>query len=531
MVPPSLEALEAILLQNRGLTDGADFFQPPHPSQLPQSLTGIIPNKLKPVIDRLYQARDNHEEVVIFGDYDADGVCATAILWEALFSIGIRALPFIPDRFNHGYGLTVAALDDLTKKSKPDVIITVDNGIVAYESLEAARAQGIFTIVTDHHQTDTKTLPADLILHSTKLSGSGIAWMLAHALVPETAATSLELAGLATIADQVPLLGANRSVAFHGLKALQNTKRVGLKELFAVAGVEQNSITEKTVGFSIAPRINAMGRIASAMDALRLLCTTSQVRAQHLAQLLQDKNVERQQLTLESVNLAKAQAEEQKNQPLLVIHSTTYHEGVIGLIAGRLVEEYKKPAIVIAVGESTGKGSARSTPQVNIVELLRSVREHLLELGGHPMAAGFSISQDKLIAFTQAAQKKTTQLLKNEPEEAEIEAECLLPTTLVNLESALYLEKYAPFGMGNPLPSFQIDGVTCLSSQLVGKQGNHRKYTFQLGNQIITGMSWYNSQEQAKSMDENLTVIASLTVERWRSTALLLSVQSIQKRK
>ncbi len=526
--PTSLKQLEKILLKNRDLDDGKVFFNPPHPTDLTTKETGLSVSALSAVATRLLQARDLHEEVIIFGDYDADGVCATAILWEALFSLGIRVQPFIPDRFNHGYGLTVAAIEALTAKSKPDLIITVDNGIVAYEALELAKKLGIFTIVTDHHQADTKKLPADLILHSTKLSGSGVAWMLAHFMAPDVAKRSLELAGLATIADQVPILGANRSVAWHGIKALRSTKRLGLLELFAVSGVEQAKITEKTVGFGIAPRINAMGRLASAFDALRLLCTTSPVRAKNLARLLQDKNVERQQLTLDLVAVAKLQAEDQLDASVLVIHSTAFHEGVIGLIAGRLVEEYHKPAIVIAMGESTGKGSARSTAAVNIVELLRSVREHLLELGGHPMAAGFSIEEKKLELFRQAAQENVTKIMLDQPAEEEIEAECVLPAQLVTLATAEYLEKYAPFGSQNRQPIFAIHDATCVSTKLVGKQANHRKYVFNLGGTTVSGMNWYQPAAIANPNQTKLKIIASLGIEEWREKALLLSVKRIE---
>lgn len=526
-VPENLKQLERILLDNRGITDSAAFFQPPHPALLHEAETGIVPAQLLAVTERLEHARSSHEDVVIFGDYDADGVCATAILWEALFSLGIRARPFIPDRFNHGYGLTVKAVKALVEKSRPDLIITVDNGIVAYEALAFAKNLGIFTIVTDHHQPDKQLLPADLLLHSTKLSGSGVAWMLAHELAPTVAANSLELAGLATIADQVPLLGANRSVAWHGLAALRSTTRVGLLELYAVAGIEKAKITEKTVGFGIAPRINAMGRLASAVDALRLLCTTSPVRAQNLAKILQDKNLERQQLTTDLLAVAKLQVASQKDASVLIVHSTEFHEGVIGLIAGRLVEEHQKPAIVIAMGEGVGKGSARSTPQVNIVELLRSVREHLLELGGHPMAAGFNILEEKLESFTRAAQTKVSQIMEKQPGKIEVEVECQLPHSLVSLETAEYLEKYAPFGAANHHPVFEIQNVECLQTQLVGKQANHRKYTFKIGENFVSGVSWYNPNKLAEVNTANLTVIASLAVEEWRGKTLILTVKSI----
>lgn len=527
VVPESIAQLDQILLKNRGITDAARFFQPPLPSELSVVETGLEIAALEAVAQRLRQSAANSESVVIYGDYDADGVCATAILWEALFSLGIRAQPFIPDRFNHGYGLSVGGVDEVVKTHRPDLIISVDNGIVAYEALEHAKKLGIFTIVTDHHQPDTKPLPADLVLHTTKLSGSGVAWMLANHMAPKAAEISLELAGLATIADQVPLVGANRSVAFHGLRALRVSKRVGLKALFTQAKIDQGTITEKTVGFAIAPRINAMGRLASAVDALRLLCTTSKVRAQNLSQLLEDTNRQRQSLTTDLVVTAKKQAELQKSASVLVVHSESFHEGVIGLIAGKLCEEYHKPAIVIATTGELGKGSARSTPELNMVELLRSVREHLLEMGGHPMAAGFNIRSDKIEEFTVALEAAATKRLQEAPVVVAVAVECLLPNALVTLETAQHLEQFAPFGVGNSQPVFEIQGARVVDTRLVGKLQSHRSYTFGINGTAIRGMSWYQSELLA-AVDTNATIIASLGVETWRDVSLLLSVQALK---
>lgn len=527
VVPKSLKELDQILLKNRGITDATGFFLPPVPSELTSNETGLETGMLEKVAARLRQSVTNNEMVVIYGDYDADGVCATAILWEALFSLGIRAQPFIPDRFNHGYGLTVSGVDEVVKTLHPDLIISVDNGIVAYDALEHAKKLGIFTIVTDHHQPDTKPLAADLVLHTTKLSGSGVAWMLAHHMAPDAAMSSLELAGLATIADQVPLKGANRSVAFHGLQALKKTKRVGLKALFSHAKIDQAAITEKTVGFAIAPRINAMGRLASAVDALRLLCTTSKVRAQNLSQLLEDTNRQRQSLTTELVLTAKKQATEQESFPVLVVYSDAFHEGVIGLIAGKLAEEFHKPAIVIATTGELGKGSARSNPSLNMVELLRSVRGHLIEMGGHPMAAGFNIRTDKIEEFTTALYAAATKLLQETTTTTTIDVECQLPAELVTLETAQHLEQFAPFGAGNSQPVFEIQNARVVDTRLIGKLQNHRSYTFGINGTSVRGMSWYQPEALAR-VDTNATIITSLGVETWRGTSLLLSVQAIE---
>ncbi len=469
----SLEETEEIILQNRGVTESDQFFNPIHPSELDEPLTGLSAKTLDAAAALITSAVTKNQEIVIFGDYDADGICAAGIMWEAVHALGGKVRPFLPDRFAHGYGLNNKSLAAvLASGPKPDLLISVDNGIVAHHAMEQLAKSGIQVLLTDHHQPE-KTLPLhDVLVHTTKLCGAGIAWIIANRLNHKQALQSLDLAAIATQADQVPLVGANRAIVWHGLKALRATKRPGLKALYNLAGIEQQSITERAVGFGIAPRLNAMGRLGSPLDALRLVCTRDTKRAMLLASTVNDTNVDRQELTTEATRLAETQAEEQCDNPILVVRSTEFHEGIVGLIAGRITEIYGKPTLALAEGDTTAKGSARSTPSVNVVEVLRSCREHLVEVGGHPMAAGCSVELPNIGALHACL----LEVMRNDTKvEWEEPFDLVLPTRLISSELIELLRKFGPFGAGNVEPVFLLENPDILSVSAFGKEGNHLK--------------------------------------------------------
>ena len=309
------------LLENRDITKKSEFLKPRQPSQYLAAEVGINQVELVKAAARIRLAIQNKQRVIIFGDYDGDGVSATAILWEAIKVAGLITQPFIPHRINHGYGLSLKALTEIfnqdndSQKSKPDLIITVDNGIVAYEALEFLKNLGVEVIVTDHHQPDTKLLPVLATVHTTQLSGAGVAWFLARELCPEVSDQWLDLVTIATIADQMPVLAANRAFIVAGLKILnQRVARPGLKALFKVAEVDPKNLTAEQLSFSLIPRLNAMGRVADGIDALRMLCIKSADKAEALAAKLQVTNLARQELTLELMKEADQQAKSQQSK-------------------------------------------------------------------------------------------------------------------------------------------------------------------------------------------------------------------------
>lgn len=480
--PASCEQVVDLLLKNRNVLEenSLDFFSPKHPSDLSLQEVGIDSVQMHKAVARIKQAKENKEYVVVFGDYDADGVTATAILWETLYEMGVKALPFIPSREKHGYGVSDRSLNDLLADRRPDLIITVDNGIVAHSAFERLQREGIDAIITDHHLPEIKEdkphyPPAYAIVHSTKLCGATTAWFLARELDKQKAAELLDLCAIGTIADQMILLDANRSFAYHGVKALQKTKRIGLLNLYEMAGVKAEDVTSYTINFAIAPRINAMGRLGSALDALRALCTKDKEKSSKLIQVLQSTNEQRQELTWSMVEGAMKRAAEWENEKIIIVSSAEYHEGVIGLIAGKLMEEFSKPAIAISIGDGVAKASTRSVNGVNVVELIRQVRDELIDVGGHPMAAGFSLQSDKIESVTRRLQKIAQEQIDEALLTPHITIEAVLPLNLVQMELVKALKRFEPFGNGNTDPVFGFENVQILQVYSIGREKKHLK--------------------------------------------------------
>ncbi|NCO12518.1 MAG: single-stranded-DNA-specific exonuclease RecJ [Candidatus Pacebacteria bacterium CG_4_10_14_3_um_filter_34_15] len=484
-IPKHIDELKTIIFDNRvKKVDEKEFFNPTHPLELSLKDVGIDEKNLKLVIKRILKAKKNQEYIVIFGDYDADGVCATAILWQTLYEMGCNVKPFIPHRKNHGYGVSVKAIDAILADKKPDLVITVDNGIVALEPIEYLKSKNVDVIITDHHQPEMKDgkpiFPkADYILHTSKLCGATVSWMLAREIEAtdnskkKLATESLDLCGLATIADQVKLLGANRSFAKFGIEAMRKTKRVGLKLLFDKTIKDIAAINSDTVGYAIAPRINAMGRMGDGIVALRFLCTKSKSQAEKLVDILIETNDERKSLTYELLNHAEKQIELIKEENILIVHSELYHEGILGLIAGAMLEKHSKPSIAISMGKKFAKASVRSVPGVNIVEFLRTIRDDLIEVGGHPMAAGFGFDPNKLEKiktrlFALAKKEISVEMLVKE-----IESECILPPELFNDMTAELVESFEPFGQGNRRPLFEFRDLEIIEIVSMGNEGGH----------------------------------------------------------
>lgn len=537
---------EQVLLQNRNIfsKDSQAFFNPSSPLELQASQVGIEKKTLILAAAIILQAILDNKKIVIFGDYDADGICASAVLWESLYAIFVAThaqsknfpVPFIPDREKHGYGISIVAVDEIIQIHNPDLIITVDNGIVAHEAAQYVQERGIQLIITDHHEPEYKTetellLPqADCVVHSTQLCGASVAWMLVKEIEHKyqkkqnsftmTHETSLDLVGIATIADQVPLFEANRSFATYGLVALKKTKRVGLQKLFNYCQITQNDITEWSVGFGIAPRINAMGRLEHGIDALRLLCSKKPIQAEKYAQLLNTTNQKRQDLTKNMVADAKTQVLEKLEENIIIVYSSEYHEGILGLIAGGLTETYSKPAIAISLAGEFAKASARSIPGVNIVKILREIKNELIAVGGHPMAAGFSFETQKLEQITQSLYDIAKKEINPEDLQRSLRVDCEVAHTLLTLETTEKLQKFGPFGMGNPQPQIQVSEIEVLEIKTIGKDNSHVKFT--LGSdsiEKINAIGWKMAHTVTTiKVGELITVVGGLDINEWNNT-------------
>lgn len=516
-----------ILLTNRGLATKKqkdEFLNPKNPYDISFHEVGIDEKQIDKAVKRVELAIKNNEQIVVYGDYDADGVCATAIVWEALDALGAKAVPFIPDRFEHGYGLNKAQVSNLKAQNDSlKLIITVDNGIVAHEGLKEAKKLGIDVIVTDHHTFDKKA-KAYAVIHTLDTSGSAVAWFLARALGSKA---GLELTAIGTIADQLPLVGVNRSIVKYGLAELNKTTRLGLKKLLMVSGLLGKRIGTYEVGFMIAPRINASGRIASAMDALRLLCTRKQARAEILASTLNELNQERQSMVDEAV--AFSTKAESSGDLVLVLADEKYHEGVIGLVAGKLVSEFNRPAIVLSVRGGVAKASARSIAGFNIVEAIRAQGDLIIEGGGHAMAAGFSIHTKNIEIFSKRVNEYAKVNLPPEFLDKKIEADLVLPFGLVNLEVYNMLTVLEPYGVGNPAPLFVTRNVRIVDQRLVGRSGTHLKLVLEKDGTKVEAVQFGRSDKiEADSID----LCYRLSENKWNGKAMVeLVVKDIKWRK
>jgi len=474
------EIIKSLFL-NRGLKTGKqqeEFLNPKDPYRLTPKEVGISPVQLIKALKRIKKAIKNKEPIIVYGDYDTDGVCATAILWETLNKLGAQVMPFIPKR-EEGYGLKVDRID-LMAKEGVRLIITVDQGIVHSKQVAHAKKIGIDVIITDHHQPGEKIPPAAAIVQTTKLAGVGVAWFLAHYLTqkikPKISRPGLDLVTIGTVTDMVPMVGPNRSLVKFGLEMIRKTKRRGLLALFQFAGIEKENISTYEIGFIIGPRINASGRMDDPLEALRLVCTQDETRAVSLAQKIDQQNRERQELTRQTIIHARdLWLKEDGKSALIFIYHQSYEHGVIGLVASRLKDEFNRPAVVLAPREDFWVASARSIDEFSMIEAIREFADLLGEHGGHRLAAGFSVSQDKLEKIKEGLIKRAEKGLGKTKLAPKLDIEAEIELSDLSLGFYQEMEKFAPFGIGNPRPVFASHQVQVNNVRLVGKEKQHLK--------------------------------------------------------
>lgn len=517
----SPEKLIKIILKNRGGVNIDEFLNPSNPYLLTPNHFKINQknlNKAKRIIEKSIKLG---EKIVVYGDYDVDGICATAIVWEALNKMGAKVLPFIPRRENEGYGLSKAGIDNIDAK----LIIAVDSGIVAHEAIDYAHKKGIKVIVIDHHEKPKKLPSADAIIHTTELCSAGIAYFVVKGILDSGQNDALGLAAIATVCDMVPLVGANRSIVKYGLEELNKTARPGLKALLEVAGIKNVGTYE--IGFMIGPRLNASGRIDSALTALRLLCTHDINKAHDWAQELNSINKERQTMMETSVTQAISHwSSVTRQEKIIVIDHESYHQGIIGLIAGKLTEKYYLPSIVISRGEEVSKASARSISGFNIIEAIRTTEKLLINAGGHPMAAGFTIKTAEIANFKLHIANYAKDKLSDDLLEKTLKIDCKID--LENICLGLYneLQKMAPFGLGNPEPIFCSD-AEILNIRTMGAIGQHIKLTLSEGLEAV-GFNMSHFALKLKAGDR-ISIAYVLDLNSYNGkTALQLKIKDIK---
>ncbi|KKR72023.1 MAG: single-stranded-DNA-specific exonuclease [Candidatus Woesebacteria bacterium GW2011_GWA2_40_7] len=508
----TIKDITNILLKNRGIKtekQKMEFFEPIDPMKISLKSLGISESEVKKAIGRIKKAKKNDEHVIVYGDYDADGITGTATMWETLHALGIFVLPHIPERFSEGYGLNLESVARLKKEDpKLKLIITVDHGITAGKKVDEVGKMGIDMIISDHHQQGK-----------------------------EKTKEKLQLAAIGTVADQLPLVGPNRSIVKYGLEELKNTKRPGLLALFDEAGLTGSDPVKRVgtyeVGFMIAPRINSMGRLKHGLESLRLLCTKDKFKAMEIAGNIGRTNFDRQKMVdqIMATTLSEMKIESKGfTNEIIIIAGESYHEGVIGLAAAKLVEEFYRPAIVLSIKEGVAKASARSISGFNIIEAIRKFEDLYIEGGGHPMAAGFSIKTENIPEFSRRLNKLAKGTLTEELLQRRLKIDLELDFEKINPELVEWVKKFEPSGLGNPSPVFVSKDVEIISVKAVGRDAKHLKLKLRQNEHIFDSIFFGGGEMYSKlSTKAKLDVVYRLEENVWNGlVSLQLQIRDIK---
>lgn len=531
-LPPSI----AQCLYNRGLKSPREayaFLSGEVEDNDPFQLRGI-----HQAVARIRQAIRQRERIAVYGDFDADGVAATALLTQTISSLSGHPLPYIPHRFDEGYGLHKEAVERLAQEGC-SLLVTVDCGVRSIDEVRHARELGLEVIITDHHSPPPE-LPSALVVINPKqgecpypfkaLSGTGVAFKLAQALLrverrvpifrkstPLEEEELLDLVALGTITDLSPLLGENRSLVKRGLSALNDSPRPGILALSAP--LKEQTITSQTVGYILGPRLNAAGRLGDAMTSYRLLTTSSPAEAQELALELEERNRQRKELTLQVLEEAQKQIEGHESEHILIAKGEAFPCGIIGLVASRLSEEFYRPAVVVEWGEEESRGSARSIPEFDITKTLDECRDILLRYGGHSLAGGFTVKSEDLATLEErlrslaAGQLSGLELVPILSIDAEL--------SIADLEPAIFAasQTLEPFGPSNSPPAFLSRKVEVREARLVGEAHLRLTLTDPTGSCKGGRMLWdgiaFGRGEEANSLPHYIDLVYVPEIQWW----------------
>lgn len=464
----------------RFLGDEADFSSP------------FLCKDMDKAADRIREAVESGEKICVYGDYDADGVTATALLYTYLESIGADVMYYIPSRSGEGYGMNCDAVDTLNAEGVR-LIVTVDNGVSAYNEVAYANSLGIDTVITDHHSVPDELPPAVAVvdLHRKDcssefklLSGVGVALKLVMAIEGEYCDVDSildelsEFAALGTIGDIVSLTGENRTIVKRGIRAIENSERVGIRALIEKAGGSGKPVTSGSLAFTVVPRINAVGRLGLSTRSLRLLLTEDEDEAYALAEELTEDNSTRQQIEKEilcEIDELIKRDPSLVRQNIIVIAGENWHQGVIGIVAARVKSVYGKPTVIISREGDTARASGRSVEGFSLCDAIFACSDLLTHYGGHPMAVGLSLNSENIEAFRDALYEYTDNI--DEMPLAELSLDCKLNPSLLDLSLYESIEKLEPFGADNPVPVFGLYGVRIEDIKELSA-GKHRRITF-----------------------------------------------------
>lgn len=491
--------LEA-LLRAKGIVGKEEtelFLNPPSINywlqNLPQEFLVALKKSKKLILEHIKQGLP----IVIHGDYDVDGICASAILYKTLKKeLGYKnTFVFVPNRFVHGYGLSTNSIDAclaLVPKKKDVLFITVDSGITAVAEAEDIYKKGHKLIITDHHHKPDILPQAEVILWNDQIVGSALSWILSTALGLADEGM-LALAAIATVTDLQPLLNLNRSLVKKGLEIINKAPPVGIKQLIELNTKGDKPISTYELGWVIGPRLNASGRLIDASASLNLLLQEDKAKALEAAMELNKVNSDRQEKTLEMYDMASTFSQE--NIPRVIItQDANYHEGIIGLVASKLAQTYNRPAIVISTSEEVAKGSVRSIKGINIIEILRQFGDLFVNLGGHPMAAGFSINPENIKTLSDKLTEYFAANFSDDFFDKRLQIDMALPTELINLDTVKTLARLEPYGLGNEKPLFATFKLGVSKIDYIGQQKNHLLLKLFDGNTFFKALFFNNAQ-------------------------------------
>lgn len=518
----------ACLLYQRGIRDESRLKKFLEPSLEDLHDPYLLPDMDK-AVDRIRQAIERGELILVYGDYDADGMTSASIVKESLEQLGAECLVYLPNRFTDGYGPNASVYKYFIEQQGVSLIVTVDNGVAGHEAIDLAQSMGVDVIVTDHHSMPEVLPDAYAIVHPEHpkanypfkhLAGCGVAFKLACALLEEVQVELLDLVAIGTIADMVSLTDENRIMVQYGLEVLRNTQRLGLQELFEVAGISSSDLTEETVGFQLAPRLNALGRLDDPNPAIDLLTGFDDEEVHEIALMIQEKNEERKEIVQAIYEEAKSLID--PNKSVQVLAKQGWNPGVLGIVAGRLLEELGQTVIVLNVEDGRAKGSARSIEAVDIFEALNPHRELFIAFGGHAGAAGMTLEAEQLDALSEILET----YVKDKGIDAKGKSTLYLDEELdlenLSLDTVKSFERLAPFGMDNQKPIFYIRDFQVENARSIGAGDSHLKLKISKGTVDFEVVAFGQGSKATEfSQVKQLELAVTLSVNQWNGQTTL----------
>lgn len=552
-MPNEKELLE-ILLKNRGILDKNSRENFLNPSYTDHIHDPFLLKDMEKSCVRIFEAIEAKEKIVIYSDYDCDGIPAAVIVSDLFNKIGYENfIVYIPDRHDEGYGLNIEAIDKFID-DQVKLVITFDLGITAHKEVLKAQSSGIDVIITDHHLPTGVVLPNAFAIINPKqpecnypdknLCGAGVAFKLVCGFIKKYGEFFkinngwekwlLDMVGVATLADQVPLIGENRVFAYYGLMVLKKAKRPGLVELFKKSSVDISSINEEDITFTLAPKINVASRLDDPMNAFLLLSTNDTIQAKVLSDHLTKINNDRKLMVAHIMKDVKKILSKREDKSVIVIGNKSWKIGVLGIVATKIMEEYKRPAFVWGEDKNGAiRGSCRSFGEVNLVDIMTSLPEgSLLEFGGHKNAGGFSMSADEIHFL----EEKLVNVFDGVKDEKEIKGDILIDASIhiddVNMANYKVIERLAPYGMANPKPTFLFKDITISDIKEFGKNNDHLEILFinNIG-KFIKAIAFFKTREsytRSLTRGERIDLIATFEKSTFlRRTELRLRIVDI----